>query len=386
MRSVLGHRGDRSDAGFTLIELVVALTILSVGIVGVIGVTNGSFRVAGGASGRSKMIALTTKEVEALRAIPYGSLATASEFTACASPPPGVSVCREVNRTVTNNGLTYTLEKTITKPTAESGNDQHYDAIVAVTWTDPTGVHEVHQTTYLYPGGIGPASGNVTSTTSSGSCTPDMPGSLNVTKVLDGGTVQSTNSLDLRWSAPTSGCQATSYVIQYKTLGSELIHEITRLATTTEYRVTGLSAGTTYSFQIASRSASGRQSGFTSWVSMATDIQIGSTCKIGTITVTPSGVHKKNAAENSNLDEPALVKMPVTGTCASYDITYKKGSLGGSVTSQMTYASGSYSATVTATGPWDVGSRYIDIFVRGTTTRVGSVLFTVCEHNVRVCE
>ena len=68
-----GGQGD-GDAGFTLLELVAALTILAVGIVGVIGVTNSSMNVAITTSARSKATALATKKIEDFRATPYDIL------------------------------------------------------------------------------------------------------------------------------------------------------------------------------------------------------------------------------------------------------------------------------------------------------------------------
>jgi hypothetical protein len=34
---------------------------------------------------------------------------------------------------------------------------------------------------------------------------------------------------------------------------------------------------------------------------------------------------------------------------------------------------------------WDVGKRYVDLYQTGSTTKVASVLLTVCEHNADTC-
>ena len=401
-RSREQHASRESDAGFTFVELVVALTILSVGIVGVIGVTNSSFKVASGASMRSKGVAVATREIEATRAIPYNEIGadrdgdgqpdcgtvTTTPSWSCYRPP-----------TPTNyGGTTFTVSRTILdttdRNTADSSPaDKHKEVIVAVSWTDASGTHEVHQTSFIYPGGIGLATG-VTAAPTPGNCEPNAPSGLTANQVTDlvngVATLQFETALDLRWSmSTTGGCEPSGYVIKYRKVGTTTFHEVTRLATSREYRVPGLTAATTYEFQVFAMGPSGRLSSSYATATGTTGTASLNGCMIGTITVTPPGVSKKAANENSNLDMPSntkpIVRMPVNGSCTSYRIVYKKTVSGTAVMQGMAFADGAYSAEVDPNGPWDVGSRFIDIVEVASSTKVGTVLFTVCEHQVSAC-
>lgn len=391
----LVSRGEADD-GFTLVELVVALTVLAVGIVGVIGVTNSSFTVAGGASARSKAVAVATREVEALRAVPYEELGTdrngdGQPDCGTVTTTGGWSCYRET--TTTSGGLSFRVNRTVQdvrdpNPADAIPADKHKEVIVAVSWTDQAGSHEVHQVSFLYPGGIGLADMGPT-TTVAADCTPSAPVSLEVSKVTDlvNGllTLQFDTALDLSWSVSPAGCTPSGYMIKYRKLGTDTFHEVTRLATAREFRVPGLTAGTSFEFQVFAIGPSGR-------IGAGSPLRVGITgsasingCMIGTITITPSGVAKKANNINSNLDVAPIVRMPVNGACTNYDVVYKKALAGPSVTQQMDPTSGAYIETLDSTGPWDVGSRFVDIVERTSRKKVGSILFTVCEHQVPTC-
>lgn len=402
-RSREQHASRESDAGFTFVELVVALTILSVGIVGVIGVTNSSFKAASGANMRSKAVAVATREVEAMRAIPY------NEIGADRNPVDGQPDCGTVTTTpswschrpptpTVYGGTTFLVQRTILDTTDRDTSDsvpadKHKEVIVAVSWTDSAGTHEIHQTSFIYPGGIGLATA-VTSPPPSGNCEPNTPTGLTANQVTDlvSGvpTLQFETALDLRWSMGTSGgCDASGYVIKYRKVGTTTFHEVTRLATSREYRVPGLTAGTSYEFQVFAMGPGGRLSGGYATATGTTGTASLNGCMIGTITVTPPGVPKKAANENSNLDMPSntkpIVRMPVNGSCTSYKILYKKTVSGTPFSQAMAFADGAYTASLDPNGPWDVSSRFIDVVEVATSKKVGTVLFTVCEHQVSSC-
>lgn len=376
-------RGEADD-GFTFVELVVALTVLAVGIVGVIGVTTSSFRVAGASSSRSKMVAIATKDVEALRAVPYADLEDGySGVYKCPADPTNPIVDPPITCA---DGQRYEIERTVWQPSPTatgSAGDKHKRALVLIRWTDQTGLHEAHQQTFLYPGGIGPASGAVFASTETSSCTPAAATSLSAATVLD--LVQSTSSIDLAWVAGISTCPVAHYIIQYVTDGSSIVNEVTRLATSTSYRVTGLAAGTKYYFRVAARSASGGTSTWTSWASASTAVWSSSTCQIGTITLTPPAANKKSNGSGAGLRDAVLVTVPTQGTCTGFNAVYHPTDATTRTTPLAKDAYGNYKAYVDKDVAWDVGRRYIEIIRTADTVKVGAVLLTVCEHNVANC-
>src|SRR5687767_7053121 len=109
------------DVGFTMVELVVAMTILAIAIVSIVGVTNSSFRVAAGAGARSKAVAIATKEIEAVRAIPYPQLVATA---------PTVQTS-----TQTQGGVAYQVQKTVVPVVDGAVTSAYRRAVVAVSWS-----------------------------------------------------------------------------------------------------------------------------------------------------------------------------------------------------------------------------------------------------------
>ncbi|MGC8474784.1 MAG: fibronectin type III domain-containing protein [Acetobacteraceae bacterium] len=66
-----------------------------------------------------------------------------------------------------------------------------------------------------------------------------------------------TNSIALSWAAPTSGAAVVNYTVQYRPSGTTTWNTASAAVTTTSYSVTGLSAGTSYDFQVAANNSLG---------------------------------------------------------------------------------------------------------------------------------
>lgn len=353
-----------------MIELVVALTILAVAIVAIVGVTNSSFRVAAGAGARSKAVAIATKEIEAVRAIPYPQLV---------ATPSTVQTT-----TQTMGGVSYRVEKTVVPVSDGAVTNAYRRAVVAVAWTDGSGTHEVSQSTYVYPGGIGPAVTVATTTTSTTMCTPSAPTLLVATPPVD--LLQRSSEVDLAWTHAVVSCPAETFIVQSSTDGFVTSDEVTRTATATTYHLTGLSAGETYSFRVAARSAAGRTSAWSPVATITTSTTTTSSCTIGTLTITPSTINKKSANTGSGLDVDPVVSLPTEGVCNGFKAVYQP-TASSTVTTFLTAgADGTYSAALEATDiPWDVGKRYVDILDTSTSTKVASILLVICAHNVQRC-
>jgi len=360
--------GRQFDAGFTLVELVVALTILAIGIVAVVGVTNSSFRVSVSGSARSKAIMVATKVIEEFRAVPYDELVVAD----------GSGTTTTYTEVV--NGKPYTIEKTLRWVAEGTVTKAYKEAIVAVRWSDAGNISEVNQSSYIYPGGIGNIHvAEVTSDTTS-NCTPETPTSLNATRPLD--TALQPSTIDLSWAFLNLLCPLEAFVIQYSTDNFANPREVTRDATAFSYRLGGLTHSTTYQFRVAARSASGRVSG---WSNIATQSTTAATvpCTIGTITVTPSVVNKRNPQDSSGITVDPVLEVLVQGSCTGFRAVYRPTA---STTREALLALTSGGWMVKLEGrniPWDVGKRYIDVYDTSTTKQVGAVLLTVCEHNVK---
>lgn len=343
---------------------------MAVGIVGVIGATNSSFRVAGSANGRSKAVAIATKETEELRAVPYDDLVAGS----------GTVTTEQINV----DGVTFNVEKGVNWAADGSVTRAYKEGVVSVAWTDNSGSHEVHQSTYVYPGGIGPVVTTSSSTTVAANCTPAAPLSLVAAAPVD--VTQAPSVADLAWTYVSTTCQAETFIIQYSTNNFATQNEITRTATAIAYRVTGLSASTSYKFRVAARSAAGRQSTWSPVASITTAAATQPACQLGSLSVSPSSVNKRSAAEGSGLEVDPLLELPTSGTCNGFYAIYRPTSTSTQRATLVVDATKTYRATLNGrTIAWDVGKRFVDIHDAATNAKVGSVLLTVCEHNVTRC-
>lgn len=360
------HSGGGSDErGFTLVELVVSLTILAIGVVGVIGVMNSSFGVAVRTNDRSRAVHLATRELESLRAQDYAAI---------------VPSATSVTTTRTVGGKTYTIETAITWGSRGTNLTAVKNATVNVRWPDAGGtVHDVAQTTTLYPGGLGP-----TAATGSASCgsagTPSAPTGL--TAGAPG--VLTESAVDLAWSPPSSSSPAiTTWRIDMTTSATTQTLTTTHPAGSLSYRVEGLSASTQYSFKVAGVSNCGVRSAWSPTQTITTSSSSQTGCTIGTPNVTPSAVRRANNGNNAALETSPTVSVNTAGDCTGAYVKYQAVA-GTDRTQLLGGTSGVRSVGLTATGPWDIGVHSIDLF-DGANTKRGSLLLTVCAHNASSC-
>jgi len=152
--------GPGGERGFTLIELVVAMSILAVAVGGLISAFGSALRTTAIDIHRTDAIALADGELARLRAQPYDSLASGSSM-----PPP-------------IKGQAYQITDTVGAATASDHTAGAYRSVrVAVAWADQAGPHTVVQDGAVYPGGFGPDGGALGSTTTTtGPCKPPASG------------------------------------------------------------------------------------------------------------------------------------------------------------------------------------------------------------------
>ncbi len=389
MRRRSGDRSSFDDSGFTLVELMAALTVLTIGIVGTIGVMNSAIRVAGTTGARSKGVAVATKHIETLRAVPYDQLVVDSP-TATVVPfddKVGNRVYR-VTRTVADEA-----EATPTQPSGGTpGTKAYKKGYVSVTWNDESGFHEVHQTTLIYPGGRGPSDVSKTVTSTGNSGIPDPP------TALAGVPVATATAIDLTWLPPAvvvNTPRPVRYIVRYArdpTFPSTQVQEVAANIpeSVTLLRVPDLAAGTTYHFRIYSQASDGTLStSYSQALNITTVASTALSCTVGAASVTPSAVKKKNASLGGGLATSPIVMINTGGVCT--DTTFRmEYSPSAGVNRDILLTpdlAGSYSGTIPGLTDWDVGDHAIDIYsyVLSVKTKRASLRLTVCAHNKQTC-
>ena len=130
----------RGDRGFTLIELVMALTVLAIAILGVTNVFAASIRTGATDVHRTNAVALATQWREQMAEVPYADLGSSSDSPACRGnpsvagngqpSPPGPQ---------TIAGLTYTINLCVVSPPSPVTAGAYKETTVEITWTDQAG-------------------------------------------------------------------------------------------------------------------------------------------------------------------------------------------------------------------------------------------------------
>lgn len=382
----------RGEAGFTLIELMAALTLLAIGIVGVIGVMNSSFQVVGTASARSKATAVATRWIEFLRSKPYNEVLAEARLT---------------NGTVTEKidvvgGLRFRVrysvdeESETTAPTSGAPTtDAYVKAVVWVNWTDTAGPHDVYQTTLIYPGGRGLHTIAPILQSGSGNTRPLKPSSLTAAPVT------ASSSVDLTWVPPSVTVDVpppASWVVQYSRSSSFLPGEVQEIpgpvpSSVTTMRISDLAEGTTYHFRVFSRAANGLLSlEAASVLNVVTNTSGVASCAVGTTSATPSALKKRGGAESTKLVANPIVEVQLVAACSTstFEIVYSP-QAGLTRTVPLVAVAdrpGTLTATVNGNEPvWTVGDRPIDVYsyTSGVRQLRANLRLIVCDHNKAVC-
>lgn len=357
---------DVTEAGFTMVELAVALSVIAIGIVALVGVMNSTFAVAVGNGARARAVALATREVEAIRAVPYADIPVAASSTTW---------------TEASGGTTYTLERGITW-VGEPGHTQAYkQGTVKVSWTDPGGLHDVHQSTFYYPGGLGPVA-TPTTTTPCGSA-PAPPSTLSAAPVL----LPDSGGVALVWTPGAGTVTVASWMVQSSTNNFLTSQSITdsQPGSTLALQVEGLATNTTYQFRVR---AIGSCSTPSAWSPLATVTTLPApvpACELGTANVTPAKIKLASNGASAALSESPTITVNATGTCSSLSASYKKTSASAASTAMLIASGGGVrSATLNTDGPWDVGVHSVDVY-DATNVKRGTVLLTVCSKTAPTC-
>lgn len=383
-----GRTHERGEEGFSLLELVAALTILAVGIVGVMGVTTSSMGVASTTSSRSKAVGLATQKIEEFRSKPYDLLAV---MPSCPGPPPPTTTTTTpptcyVKQAVSVGGREYVIESGVqmtgaplTSTPASTLPNAYKEAYVIVSWTDRT-YHEVRQQTIIYPGGRGPYTPTAPASGPSGG-SPSAPTAL----VAVQSTIVDVVTVDLTWVPPVPATpEVVAYAIEYSTDNfTSAPYVITTTNPTTYLRVTDLAGGTTYQFRVYSVAANGNRSTLPSNTAQVTTVaNVLIPCRVGVVSISPRSDHKAgNRLKNGN----PVIAVNTTGNCVATTLRAEY-SPSGTTTLQaaLNRVGGVYTGLLDGNRDWDVGRHEI-VILDGLNDQRASRYFLVCEPSKKVC-
>lgn len=412
MRRATRVSEGRGEAGFTLVELMASLTVLAIGIVSTTSVILSSLNVGSQGNVRARAVALATREADSLRAVPYDRLGfattqsgfvTAFEGATTVQTPSPIVVPEGPNQT--SGGTSFGVRRHIVWADAASATSagvtyaEAYKRIaVLVTWSDRSGTHEARQDAIVYPGGRGAYTGprgSVTTTTVPAAGSPAAPLVGSVIATLPGTPAtpdpRAASTVMLNWTpaAPSTPAVAT-WVVQYSTNGftGPNVFQVTdsQPASTPNFEVTGLSASTTYRFRVAGRSSTGALSTWTSSNDVTTAAAAPATCQLGTATITPGAIKRKNGSSTVLRENAAVsVNTNASGSCSALRLVYSPTILTPTTVYLVQASSGLWTGTVDGLlTNWDTGTHQITI--RDNTAPVlGTLTLTVCVHNAGTC-
>jgi prepilin-type N-terminal cleavage/methylation domain-containing protein len=429
---------SREDAGFTIIELVISMALLAIIAAPLASVFWAAIRTAGAASHRTDGASIASREIEAMRAVPYAqvgfyadqtnfgtatsdgstrvSLGSTSPATGktvpqmqLVTPDPNAASNYAPDPSPTNatpivlGGVKYSVMRDVVWVDAKDATttfSQAYKRLsVDVTWTDQAGSHKVHQDSLLYPGNLGAYVGAMggsgsTTTTTAPVFAPSQPVLAAITLL---GNAQDETQLALSWSQPSGGAAVTSYSIEYSTNPSFPPGNFTLVAglasSITNYTVTSLAPNTTYYFEIVSY-AGANPSTPSQWQSLTTAPLPGPVCTLGGLNVagaTSLSTTGSILQNNGKMSENLTLSWSTTGPCLdTYQATGTDPTGAADPSSPYTFSgsSGAYNTTVFSFGSksWAIGLHTFRVF-DVTTNKATPVVktFKVCVNGASSC-
>lgn len=432
--NVVRHRSTDSpkQAGFTLVETVVAMSVFGLTLLPASSVIFGGMKAADVSNAQSDAVSIAASTLAQVQALPYplvgfysaqsGYVATCpSTVSACsgeptvllgATPPTSAFTPQGTPQTVGATTFDVTTYITWGNANVPSGTcvtgstlcTGAYKLVTAVVSWGGSGrpAGSVTESTIVYPGGQGLWTGPGQSATSSTACpaTPSTPSGVSAAPYSDP-TVSpdpGQSEIQVTWTPVPVTSEPCYYVIDSAVSDDALPTSCTSAGTiqgnpwqpgeASSYVVTGLNPGTKYYFDVIAYNSDGSQCAISAFASATTlSATVAASCSITSFTVTavPSQSTAKTyeTSTGSMTDNLSLVAS-TTGSCSSVTV---QSQLVNSTTqdpgSPYTLVAGSggqFAYTVPSQNvAWTTGQHIFTVYVSSTATAEQQSI-EVCAH------
>lgn len=391
---------EERGAGFTLVEVIVALGLIAIMMTSLAGLFYASMRTAATANRRTEATGVATRELEAMRALPYPALGFYSNqgagsdglgTTVILGPTAPADVLFTPTGTSKPGPVTFAVSRFVVWGAANASNSEAYKRTrVRVSWTDDTGTHSVVQNSIVYPGSCGRyAARNTCGSAPSPTVgiAPDPPTGVAAVRPAD--LTQAQTTISVSWTAPAAGVAPAGYVVEFSTDQVIWMSSPVLSSATTSLSVSPLASDTQYYFRVLTVSSDGMFSVPSSTTNISTLSASTSTCVVTALYV--NGVDTKSTtkvylSQTTNLMFENL-NLHVTTNRGCSTSAFAVRSTFGAVADPgspwaLTPVNGGYSrvaATDNATG-WSAG---VHTF---TVTRNGNPVTPSVTHPLLVCQ
>jgi prepilin-type N-terminal cleavage/methylation domain-containing protein len=392
------------DRGFTLIEVTLAIILLGIIMTAAAPTFYGLMRAAAASDQRSVADGLAVQATEQIRSFPYydvGYSTTAGTPTYCNAPgltPVQLSYSTPMDSLAASNtstvaGTPYTVQSCVYWQTASDGNTAAYKQLQVQVYWGKTNQYEYTQVSALYPGGQGTytspggqnfAPGQTTATTTP--TPPSAPVANSATAVAG-----STSIVQVDWT-PVTYSPTPQYDIEWwpgnsTTSRPSQPSEVAVGYGTTDGnggvtgQVTGLSAATSYDFDVVALSASGN-SAASNIKTVTTNTSATSTCALSGINVSPNApVIDKNGAPVGFTSLSVTVNASnCTNLSVEYGINNSSGTPQAPLTTVTLTASGSTWTGSASQSTWSATTYGFVVYNNGTATTLQQNV-TPCQEN-----
>jgi prepilin-type N-terminal cleavage/methylation domain-containing protein len=375
----------RDEEGFTLIELVVALSVLAVAIAATATVFYAGIRTGSTDTHRVNGVALATKQTDQLRSVAYDDLGlitgtSPANDAACDTGDPVVVVANPAvaasDPPLTIANIAYGVARCVQWVADSSGLGQYKRTTVVVTWSDDTGAHAVRQDSIAYPGGLGPAGSTTTTTAAACVGSPLAATNLNAASA-------SPLAAHLTWTTPNgSPLPIDSWIVEYSADGFATTNTATDDLVASDpngsnaFLVGGLAPNTSYAFRVIGVGpAACRLQSPAAQASLGTGTGASvAGCVALLVSISPSVVQRDAGAPTVPAQSVA-VTVNTNGHCSALMASYAPSAdTTGSVS--LSQSGPVWSGAIPAAGAtdaWDLGAHAITITQAGVTVASGDL-------------